>query len=93
MDAPRLRLVTDGPAIDSSGGALATEAEARTFKFPGSVRDVVGRRDPRMLTSDEVARMAMRSLESAQSQLDALRHASGAFPGARAPGGDGPRAA
>ncbi len=93
MDAPRLRLVTDSSAFETPGGVIAIEAEARTFKFPGSVRDVVGRRDPRLLTSDELAQMAQRSLESAQSQLDALRDEALALRAAHPTQSDGPRAA
>lgn len=93
MDGTRLRLVraTAAPTLDRSG--VAVDEGTGAFKFPGAVRDVVGGPDPRRLSAADVARLAQRSLDDMQAQLDALRRESGLFAPRTRPDGQGPRAA
>lgn len=93
MDGPRLKLVRGPVGRTTSVGGAAVDERTGAFKFPGSVRDVVGKPDSRLLSAGDVARMAQRSLDEMQAQLESLRRESGLFAPLTRPDGQGPRAA
>lgn len=93
MERPHLKLVRGPVGRTTSVGGAAVDERTGAFKFPGAVRDVVGKPDPRMLSATDVARMAQRSLDEMQAQLDSLKRESGLFAPLTRPDGQGPRAA
>lgn len=93
MDGPRLRLVREPVGAAALAGGVAVDEETGALKFPGAVRDVVGRPDPRRVAPADAARMAQRSLDDMQALLDSLRHEAGSLVSHDLPNGDGPRAA
>ncbi len=67
-----------------------------SFAFPGSIRDVLSRPDPRKMSADELACSMEETLQRMEASLDLLRRESGAFPMSNWGRGDGdgpPRAA
>ncbi|MGP1310015.1 MAG: hypothetical protein ACTS27_07460 [Phycisphaerales bacterium] len=53
-------------------GLRRAEDESRTLRFPGAVRDVLSRPDPRVMPQDELVRSIDRTLDRMQDALNAL---------------------
>lgn len=61
----------EGARTPNSRSPSGDDAD-RTLRFPGSVRDVLGRPDPRVMPQDELVRSIDRTLDRMQDALEAL---------------------
>ena len=52
---------------------LTADDEPRILRFPGGVRDVVGRPDPNLMTREELAASMEGTLDRMQEKLDLIR--------------------
>lgn len=59
-------------ATPSRSEEPTTDAGMRTLRFPGSVRDVLGRPDPHAMSSDDLVRSIDSTLDRMQDALNAL---------------------
>ncbi|MGD9693128.1 MAG: hypothetical protein AB7G17_10095 [Phycisphaerales bacterium] len=50
------------------------------YAFPGSIRDILSRPDPRKMSPDELASSMEETLQRMEASLDLLRQESGAYP-------------
>lgn len=57
--------------------AAPTNDEPRVLRFPGAVRDVVGRPDPGAMSAADLASSMESTLDRMQSRLDMLRRELG----------------
>ncbi len=85
--------------IDASASRrdrAAPDSASPSLRFPGSVRDVLSRPDPRVMSSDDLVRSIDQTLDRMQDALSALSEdIAGSFKldDFRARGGAGPNSA
>lgn len=59
-------------SVSRSDDADSAESGARTFRFPGAVRDVLSAPDPRRMAPDDLTRSIDATLDRMQESLNAL---------------------
>jgi hypothetical protein len=59
-------------ATPSRSGEPDTDAGMRTFRFPGSVRDVLSRPDPNLMSHQDLVQSIDQTLDRMQDALNAL---------------------
>lgn len=66
-----LRYIND-PRPARAKRSATTQSEPRALRFPGGVREVLTRPDPRVMNHHELAQSIDKTLDRMQSALDAL---------------------
>ncbi len=59
-------------AVPSRSGEPDTDAGMRTLRFPGSVRDVLSRPDPNLMSEQDLVQSIDQTLDRMQDALNAL---------------------